>query len=64
MVSKPVVIGELVSVYGNTPVKVAQINHDKVTDRTEMILDWGDNQTSKVWLHDEGSVWFRYAEAN
>lgn len=61
---KPVVVGELVTVCRNIPVKIAEINHDKETNRTLLILDWGNKQTSKVWLHDEGSVWFRYLELN
>jgi hypothetical protein len=32
--------------------------------RTAFILDWGPYGASRVYDHDEGSVWYRYSQTN
>jgi hypothetical protein len=64
MKHKPVNIGDRVCVVSHKPVRVSDLIIDNETGRVRLILDWGDGQTSKVWLHDENSVWYRYSESN
>ena len=62
--NKKVNIGDRVCVVGHKPVRVCDLVIDTETDRVRLILDWGDGQTSKVWLHDENEVWYHYSGAN
>lgn len=61
---KPPPIGSKVKVSDYPAVLVKDIFYDPITDRTKIVLDWGDNRTSYVWLHDENDVWFRYSQSN
>lgn len=64
--NRPIQIGDRVVVYGRmeTPVIVKDIIIDNETSSTILILSWGHFGDSKVYLHDEGQVWFRYSESN
>lgn len=64
MIKKSINIGERVCVVGHKPVRVSEVVIDNETGRVRLILDWDGGQSSKVWLHDENEVWYRYSEAN
>ena len=64
MKDNPVKVGDLISVYGNTPARVIAVAYEPVTKRTVIHLDWGKGRMSKVFLHDEGKIWYRYSESN
>jgi hypothetical protein len=61
-------IGDKIVVNGpvmaNYKAKVESIQYDPKTDRTQIVLDWSEHGKSKVYLHDEGSVWFRLTDFN
>jgi hypothetical protein len=65
IMKKPTVnIGDRICVVGHKPVRVSDVVVDMETGRVRLILDWGGGQTSKVWLHDENEVWYRYSDSN
>lgn len=61
---KEINVGDKVCVYGHGPAAVSEVKLDEESNAIRLILDWGDRGTSKVWLHDEGDVWFRYSDMN
>lgn len=59
-------IGERVIVQGimYAEARVKEVNWLEKEHRTEIILDWGQYGTSKVYDTDEGNVWYRYQSSN
>ena len=57
--------GDRLVVYGR-PEKaiVADVVPVPHEGRTAFVLDWGEYGTSRVYDHDEGKVWHRYASQN
>lgn len=43
---------------------VESIEEDPNGARTTLHLDWKEHGKSKVYLHDENKVWYRYSESN
>jgi len=66
MIKKPISIGERVCIkgYSSLPAKIKEIEFDPSLNSTRLILEWAENVLSKVWLHDENKVWYRFDEAN
>lgn len=58
-------IGDRLVVQGSSfPAYVERIEEDPTTASTILYLDWKEYGKSRVYLHDEGKIWFRYSEAN
>jgi len=54
-------VGERLVVHGwrDFPAYVERIEHD-TAGNTLIFLDWGEHGKSRVYLHDENKVWYRY----
>lgn len=46
------------------PAYIERIEEDSSTASTVLHLDWKEHGKSRVYLHDEGKVWYRYDSAN
>jgi hypothetical protein len=58
-------IGDRIVVQGIPfPAFVENIEDEPSTARTVIHLDWRQYGKSLVYLHDEGKVWFTYADKN
>lgn len=58
-------IGDRLVVQGSSfPAYVERIEEDPSTASTILYLDWKEYGKSRVYLHDEGKIWFKYSEAN
>jgi len=58
-------IGDRLKVQGSPfAAYVEQIEQDKTNNTIIIHLDWKQYGKSRVFLHDEGKVWSRYAETN
>jgi hypothetical protein len=58
-------IGDRLVVQGMPfPAYVEAIEEDADTASTIIHLDWKEHGKSRVYLHDEGKVWYRYSDAN
>lgn len=43
---------------------VERIEYDATTASTVLHLDWKEYGKSRVFLHDENKVWYKYSNAN
>jgi hypothetical protein len=60
-----VAIGDRLVVQGSSfPAYVEKIEADPSTASTVLYLDWGSYGKSRVYLHDENKVWYKYSNAN
>ena len=58
-------VGDRLVVQGSVfPAYVERIEEDPSTASTILYLDWKEWGKSRVYLHDEGKVWYKYSEAN
>lgn len=58
-------VGDRLVVQGSTfPAYVERIEEDPTTASTILYLDWKEYGKSRVYLHDEGKVWYSYVSAN
>ena len=59
-------VGERIVVYGMThaQVVVESVSWDKEKHDWKVCLDWGEFGKSRVWAHDENTVWFRWKDSN
>jgi hypothetical protein len=58
-------VGDRIIVYGITKkAKVESILWDSTSFDWIIKLDWGDFGNSKVKLHDENKIWYRWSETN
>lgn len=58
-------IGDRLVVQGSPfPAYVERIEEDPSTARTILHLDWKEHGKSRVYLHDENKVWYKYSNAN
>lgn len=59
-------IGERIIVNGimHTKAHVKKRLYNEKTREVVLVLDWGHLGESKVYLHDEGETWYRYASTN
>ena len=58
-------VGERLVVQGRPePAYVESIEYDPQTARTVIRLDWREFGKSRVYLHDEGTIWTRYSILN
>ncbi len=58
-------IGDRLVVQGmQFPAYVEQIEEEPSTARTILHLDWKEHGKSRVYLHDENVVWFKYNSNN
>lgn len=46
------------------PAYVERIEYDATTASTILHLDWKEYGKSRVFLHDENKVWYKYSNAN
>lgn len=46
------------------PAYVERIEFDDKTSRTILHLDWGTFGKSRVFLHDENVIWYKYTSNN
>lgn len=46
------------------PAFVERIEMDESTKRTILHLDWKEFGKSKVYLHEENEVWYKYNSSN
>ncbi len=61
----PVKKGERLVVYGRPErATVADCVYVPAEARWVIVLDWGEFGVSRVYDHDEGKVWYRYAQAS
>lgn len=62
----PIQKGERVVVAGwtNLDVRVADVIFQQQELRWVLVLDWGEHGVSRVYDHDEGKTWYRYAVSN
>lgn len=62
----PIAVGERVIVQGimYAEAHVKEVNWLAKEHRWEIILDWGEHGTSKVYDTDENNVWYRYQTAS
>ena len=63
---EPVKKGERVSIprWEHLRVTVKSVDWDPFDHAWVIILDWGEHGTSRVYGHDEGKTWQRYAAVN
>ncbi len=60
-----VTIGDRLVVQGSPfPAYVEKIEADSTTASTVIHLDWKEYGKSRVYLHDENKVWYKYSNAN
>ena len=60
-----VAIGDRLVVQGSSfPAYVESIEKDPTTASTVIRLDWREHGKSRVYLHDENKVWYKYNNAN
>lgn len=59
-------VGDRLVVHGlnNFVSIVRSVEWNKLTYDWQINLDWGIHGQSRVWLHDEDTVWFRYSASN
>lgn len=58
-------IGDRLVVQGRPePAYVERIEEDPSTASTILHLDWKEFGKSRVYLHDENKVWYKYTNAN
>lgn len=58
-------IGDRLVVQGSPfPAYVESIEEDPTTASTVIRLDWKEHGKSRVYLHDENKVWYKYTDAN
>ena len=58
-------VGDRLVVQGRPePAFVERIEEELETASTILHLDWKEHGKSRVYLHDEHKVWYRYSEAN
>jgi hypothetical protein len=58
-------IGDRLVVQGSQfPAYVERIEEDPTTASTILHLDWKEYGKSRVYLHDEGKVWYQYSNLN
>lgn len=58
-------VGDRLVVYSQPfPAYVERIEVDEKTGDTLIFLDWKEHGKSRVYLHDENSVWYRYGTNN
>ena len=43
---------------------VESVEWNKEVADWKIKLDWGIHGQSRVWLHDEDTIWFRYSTTN
>lgn len=63
----PLKVGDAIVVKGafaHLPVKVERVVYEFENARTRIDLDWGEHGKSRVFAHDEGSVWHRLEDFN
>jgi hypothetical protein len=46
------------------PAYVERMETDSKTGVTTLFLDWKEHGKSRVYLHDENSVWYKYNSNN
>ena len=46
------------------PAYIERIEEDPSTASTILHLDWREHGKSRVYLHDENKVWYKYANAS
>lgn len=62
---QPPNIGERLIVHGMTQIAtVEDVVWDRETAAWKILLDWGQFGKSRVWAHDEDSVWYRWSSSN
>lgn len=60
-----VTIGDRLVVQGSPfPAYVESIEADPTTASTIIHLDWKEHGKSRVYLHDENKIWYKYSNAN
>jgi len=58
-------VGDRLVVQGmSLPAYVERIEEETGTDRTIIFLDWREHGKSRVYLHDENKVWYKYTGSN
>lgn len=58
-------VGDRLVVQGSQfPAFVERIEFDPKTASTVIHLDWKEHGKSRVYLHDENKIWFKYTNAN
>lgn len=58
-------VGDRLVVQGMSfPAYVERIEEEAGTDRTIIFLDWREHGKSRVYLHDENKVWYKYTGSN
>jgi len=58
-------LGERVVVHGvRQQATVCDISWDDEAHDWKLSLDWGSYGKSRVWAHDENTVWFRWKDSN
>lgn len=58
-------VGDRLVVQGRPePAYVERIEVDATTASTILHLDWKEFGKSRVYLHDEGKIWYKYATVN
>jgi hypothetical protein len=58
-------VGDRLVVQGMAlPAYIERIEEEPSTARTILHLDWKEHGKSRVYLHDEGKIWFKYSDAN
>jgi hypothetical protein len=58
-------LGDQVVVQGIFPPAIVEkIWFDEETKRVVIELNWGDRGHSKVYLHDQDKVWYKYTKVN
>lgn len=63
----PPKVGDAIVVKGafaHLPVKVERVVYEFENARTRINLDWGEHGKSRVFAHDEGTVWLRAGDCN
>lgn len=54
-------VGDIIIVHGMQAFAfVEEIEYEPETDRTILRLDWMEHGKSRVYLHDEGKIWYKY----
>jgi hypothetical protein len=58
-------IGERLVVHGMSQKAIVDdVVWDAEVNSWKIILDWGSHGRSRVWAHDENTVWFRWKDSN
>lgn len=63
---QPLMVGERIVVLGykHLDTRINKVEYDPSTARWNINVVWPDNETSRVYLNDEGVTWYRYSTTN